>query len=173
MRKSAVNPSTVWVPGWLSQTLCVFFKGRRMNIIPIMSAILTIFSLNSGAITFDKVSCITDKIAYIQGENVIIKITNNSIEDINIVERKYIDGGFAVIEIKQNDGTWKSIELYAAANIITFIKLKRGDSHVYIWKTKGYNRNDTLATIGIYRVVFGNGVVSNQFTINVSENINQ
>ena len=103
-----------------------------MNIIPIMSAILTIFSLNSGAIAFDKISCITDKIAYIQGENVIIKITNNSIEDINIVDRKYIDGGFAVIEIKQNDGTWKSIELYVAANIITFIKLKKGDSHVYI-----------------------------------------
>lgn len=144
-----------------------------MNIISIMSAILTIFSLSSGAIAFDKISYITDKIAYIQGENVIIKITNNSNEDINIVDRKYIDGGFAVIEIKQNDGTWKSIELYVVANITTFNTLKKGDSHVYIWKTKGYNRNDTLATPGVYRVVFGNGVVSNQFTINVAENINQ
>jgi hypothetical protein len=138
-----------------------------------MSAILTIVSLNSDAIAFDKTPCITDKIAYIQGENVIIKITNNSNKDINIVDRKYIDGGFAVIEIKQNDGTWKSIELYAAANIITFNTLKKGDSHVYIWNTKGYNRCDTLATPGIYRVVFGNGIVSNQFRIIVSGNINQ
>ena len=143
-----------------------------MNIISIISAILTIVSLNSDAIAFDRTPCITDKIAYIQGENVIIKITNNSIKDINIVDRKYIDGGFAVIEIKQNDGTWKSIELYAAANIITFNTLKKGDSHVYIWNTKGYNRIDTLATPGIYRVVFGDGIVSNQFTINVSGNIN-
>ena len=143
-----------------------------MNIISIISAILTIVSLNSDAIAFDRTPCITDKIAYIQDENVIIKITNNSIKDINIVDRKYIDGGFAVIEIKQNDGTWKSIELYAAANIITFNTLKKGDSHVYIWNTKGYNRSDTLATPGIYRVVFGNGIVSNQFTINVSGNIN-
>jgi len=144
-----------------------------MNIISIMSAILTIFSLSSGAIAFDKISYITDKIAYIQGENVIIKITNNSNEDINIVDRKYIDGGFAVIKIKQNDGTWKSIELYVVANITTFNTLKKGDSHVYIWKTKGYNRNDTLAIPGVYEVVFGNGAVSNQFTINVAENINQ
>ena len=138
-----------------------------------MSAILTIVSLNSDAIAFDKIPCNTNKIEYIQGENVIIKITNNSIRDINIVGRKYIDGGFAVIEIKQKDGTWKSIELYAAANIIMFNTLKKGDSHEYIWNTKGYNRSDTLATPGVYRVVFGNGIVSNQFTINVSDNINQ
>jgi len=134
---------------------------------------LTIVLLNSDAIAFDKILCITDKIAYIQGENVIIKTTNNSILDINIVDRKYIDGGFAVIEIKQNDSTWKPIELYAAANITTFNTLKKGDSHVYIWRTKGYNRNDTLAAPGIYRVVLGNGIVSNQFTINVSKNIKQ
>ena len=156
--------------------------------ISIVSAILTIISLNSDAIAFDKIPCITDKKEYIQGENVKIKITNNFNQAINIVDRKYIDGGFAVIEIKQKDGTWKSIELYAAANIITFntlilknrdwaffmfIKLKKGDSHVYIWITKGYNRSDTLAIPGVYRVVFSNGMVSNQFTINVSENINQ
>jgi hypothetical protein len=138
-----------------------------------MSAMLTIVFLNSEAIAFDKILCITDRIAYIQGENIIIKITNDSSKDINIVDKKYIDGGFAVIEIKQNDGTWRFIELYAAANITTFKMLKKGDSHVYIWRTKGYNRNDTLAVPGIYRVVFGNGLVTNQFTINVSGNINQ
>ena len=143
-----------------------------MNIISIMSVFLTIVSFNSVAIAFDKILCATDKMAYIQGENVIIKITNNSIKDIKMVDRKYIDGGFAVIEVKQNDGTWKSIELYAAANIITFNTLKKGDSHVYIWRTKGYNRNDTLATPGIYRVILGNDIVSNQFKINVSRNIN-
>ena len=136
------------------------------------SVFLTVISLNSDMTVLDKIPCVTDKIAYVQGENVTIKITNNSAKDIDIVDRKFIDGGFAVIEIKQNDGTWKSIELYAAANIITFIKLKRGDSHVYIWKTKGYNRNDTLATPGIYRVILGNDIVSNQFKINVSRNIN-
>lgn len=142
-----------------------------MNIIAIMSAVLTIVSLNSAAIAFEKIACFTDKIEYTQGENVIIKITNNSIQNINIVDRKYIDGQFAVIEIKQNDGTWKAIELLAAANIITFNMLKKGDSHVYIWKTKGYNRSDTLATPGMYRVALGNGSVSNQFTIIVSENL--
>jgi len=138
-----------------------------------MFAIVTVISLNSDAVAFDKILCITDKIAYIQGEKVVIKITNNSKKDIKIFDRKYIDGGFAVIEIKQNDGTWKSIELYAAANIITFKTLKKGDSHVYIWNTKGYNRSDTSAVPGIYRVIFGNGMVSNQFTINGSENIDQ
>ncbi len=41
-----------------------------------------------------------------------------------MVDRNVIDGGFAVIETKQKDGTWNPIELYAAANIITLNNAK-------------------------------------------------
>ena len=61
--------------------------------------------------------------------------------------------------------TWHAIELYIAANVITFKTLKKGESHVYIWKTVGYNRMDTVAVPGTYRIIFNNGIMSNQFLI--------
>lgn len=76
-----------------------------------------------------------------------------------------IDGGFATIEIKQDDGTWGAIELFAAANVIMFKTLKPGDSHVHIWRTMGYNRSNTLAAPGTYRILFNNGLCSIQFGI--------
>jgi hypothetical protein len=112
----------------------------------------------------NKVTCVTDKIEYYQGEKVLITITNDSSDDIEIPDRKYIDGGFAVIEIK-NDNAWKAIELFAAANIITSKKLKNNEHHVYVWETKGYNRNDTLASPGTYRVILQNEIKSNEFSI--------
>ncbi len=63
-----------------------------------------------------------------------------------MVDRNVIDGGFAVIETKQKDGTWKPIELYAVANIITFNTLEKGASHEYIWNTKGYNKSALIVT---------------------------
>ncbi|OGP75115.1 MAG: hypothetical protein A2V86_15800 [Deltaproteobacteria bacterium RBG_16_49_23] len=117
------------------------------------------------AIDTHKVVCGTDKQTYQQGENVMITVTNHSSDEITIVDRKYIDGGFATIEMKHNDGTWHAIELYVAANIISFRVLKKEESYVYIWRTVGYNRMGTEAVSGTYKITFHNGIISNQFLI--------
>jgi hypothetical protein len=111
-----------------------------------------------------QITCVTDKIDYYQGDKVLITVTNDSNDDIEIPDRKYIDGGFAKIEIN-NDNTWKAIELFAAANIFTPKTLKKYRYHVYVWETKGYNRNDTLAIPGVYRVIFQNRIISNLFSV--------
>ncbi len=138
-----------------------------MKAIAIMVSILAFIAPNTYA--FDKITCVTDKIEYYPGEQVAITLTNESSDDIEIPDRKHIDGGFAVIEMK-NYNVWKAIELFAAANIITSKKLKKNEQHVYVWKTKGYNRSDTLAIPGTYRVIFHNGLKSNEFS--VSSNMN-
>lgn len=120
---------------------------------------------NVHAIDTNKVVCVTDKKTYQQGEYVVVTITNNASDEMTIVDRKYIDGGFATIEIRDNDGTWHSIELYVAANVVNPGTLRKGESHVYIWKTIGYNRMDTVAVSGAYRIIFHNGIISNQFFI--------
>jgi len=120
---------------------------------------------NTHAVDTNKVSCVTDKETYQQGEDVVVTITNNASDEITIVDRKYIDGGFATIEMMHNDGTWHAIELCAAANVVSPRTLRKRESHVYIWKTIGYNRMDTVAVSGAYRIIFHNGIISNQFFI--------
>lgn len=137
----------------------------KVNLIACVIGIWLILIQNAHAIDSNKVVCVTDKKTYQQGENVIATITNDSSYEISIADRKYVDGGFATIEMKHNDGTWHAIELYAAANIITFKTLKKGESHVYIWKTIGYNRKDTVAVSGTYKIITNNNIVSNQFII--------
>ena len=124
-----------------------------MKIIAIMAVMFACFAINAKAIDINNVECFTDRKEYVQGENVIINVKNNSKDDVLIVNRDVIDGGFAIIEIKCKDDKCKAIELISAANITTFKTLKNGDSHIYIWKTKGYNRSDTLAVPGVYRVI--------------------
>ncbi len=131
----------------------------------IMSVVVTCFAIHANAIDINNVKCFTDRKEYAQGEHVIIRVKNNSKVDVNIVNRDVIDGGFATIEIKCKDDTWKTIELVVAANIITFKTLKSGDSHIYTWKTKGYNRSDTLAIPGVYRVTLNIGIQTNEFII--------
>jgi hypothetical protein len=133
-----------------------------MMAIVIIVGILAFAAPNTYAI--DKITCFTEKVEYYQGEEVAITLTNESIDDIEIPDRKYIDGGFSVIEMK-NDNVWKAIELFSAANIITSKKLKKNEQHVYVWKTRGYNRSDTLAIPGTYRVIFQNRIISNQFSV--------
>jgi hypothetical protein len=65
----------------------------------------------------------------------------------------------------KNDNTWKAIELFAAANIITPKTLKKNEYHVYVLETKGYNRNDAVALPGTYRIIFQNRFISNEFSI--------
>jgi hypothetical protein len=137
----------------------------QVNMIAFIIGIWFLLISDTHAIDTNKVVCVTDKETYQQGENVMVKITDNSSDEITIADRKYIDGGFATIEMMHNDGTWRPIELYAAANITSFRTLKKGESHVYIWKTIGYNRIDTVAVSGAYKIIFHNGIISNQFFI--------
>jgi hypothetical protein len=136
-----------------------------MNMIAFIIGIWFILIPDAHAIDTNKVVCVTDKETYQQGENVMVTITNNSSDEITIVDRKYIDGGFATIKTMHNDGTWHAIELYAAANITSFRTLKKEASHGYIWKTVGYNRMDTVAAPGAYKIIFNNGIISNRFFI--------
>ena len=55
--------------------------------------------------------------------------------------------------------------MFAAAAVSISKVLKPGHSHVYIWKTIGYNRSDTIADVGIYRILFGYETYTNQFEI--------
>ena len=136
-----------------------------MSTIAFIIGIWFILIHDAHAIDTNKVVCVTDKETYQQGEDVMVTITNNSSDEITIVDRKYIDGGFATIEIKHNDGTWHAIELFVAANISSFKPLKKEESHRYIWKTVGYNPMDTVAVSGAYKIIFNNGIISNQFLI--------
>ena len=137
----------------------------KRNTIAIIIGIWFLLIHDTHAIDTNKVVCVTDKEIYQQGEEVIVTITNHSSDEITIVDRRYIDGGFATIEMKYDDGTWHAIELYAAANITSFRTLKKEASHGYIWKTVGYNRMDTAAVSGAYKITFHNGIISNQFLI--------
>jgi hypothetical protein len=116
------------------------------------------------AYAIDKVTCVTDKREYFQGETVRITVRNNSNDNIEIPDRRRVDGGFAVIEVN-HDSTWRAIELFAVANVLTYKTVKPNERHVYVWETKGYNRNDTLATPGKYRVRFQDGFRSNEFLV--------
>ena len=137
----------------------------KKNTIAVVIGTCLLLIHDAHAIETKKGICVTGKVTYQQGEEVVVMVTNNSIEEISIADRKYIDGGFATIEMKHNDGTWHSIELYAAANITTFRTLRKGESYGYLWRTVGFNRMDTVAVAGEYRIIFHNGIISNQFFI--------
>ena len=137
----------------------------RMKTITIIVSFLACLMIHANALAFDYVQCSTDKKEYVQGEKVFIKVKNNSKDDILVVNGDNIDGGFATIERRGRDGKWKPIELITAANVTTFKILNKGDTHTYRWKTKGYNRSDTLADPGTYRVIFSNGIQTNEFVI--------
>ena len=136
-----------------------------MKTIAFLIGIWFVLIHDAHAVDTNRVACVTDKETYQQGEDVTVTITNHSSDEIAIADRKYIDGGFATIEMKRNDGTWHAIELCAAANVVSPRTLRKRESHVYIWKTIGYNRMDTVAVSGAYRIIFHNGIISNQFFI--------
>jgi hypothetical protein len=109
--------------------------------------------------------CFTDKKMYIQGEKVSVTLTNISDYPAFIIDRKYIDAGVGTIERKDHEGQWKPIELYAAATAAVSKILKQGESHTYIWRTVGYNRSDTIAKPGIYRIRFSPNIHTNEFQV--------
>lgn len=107
----------------------------------------------------------TDRPVYTQGEVVRITVTNTSNAPVAIVDRTDIDGGFATIERQAEKGQWRVIELYAAANVTVFRALEPGARCQYLWQTVGYNRADTIAQPGTYRIRFGEMVYTNPFEI--------
>jgi len=96
----------------------------------ILIGIIIIMVPNVNAADFERITCFTDKIVYEPGEIVIVTVNNTTSGEIYVTDREYIDGGFATIEIKNNDGTWDPIELIAAANITTLKKLTEG-KHIF------------------------------------------
>jgi hypothetical protein len=115
--------------------------------------------------TGEKIACITDKPAYSQGEDVLITVTNISDGDVFIINREFIDAGVATIERKDAKGDWRAIELLAAATVSISKTLEPCEVHVYVWKTIGYNRSDTVADPGTYRILIAHGSYTNQFEI--------
>jgi hypothetical protein len=108
---------------------------------------------------------ITDKTTYTQGEIVHITVRNISDHPVLIADRRHVDGGFATIETRTQEGQWQNVELYAAANVTTFRTLPPGGRYEYLWQTVGYNRAETVAPPGTYRISFGQPVYTNLFEI--------
>lgn len=112
-----------------------------------------------------QVTARTDKQTYTQGENVQLIIKNVSEHEVSIVDRASLDAGVGTIERQEVDGAWRAIELYAAAAASVVKVLKGGEQHVYVWSTVGYNRSDTVAPEGTYRILIGERTYSNSFEI--------
>ena len=114
---------------------------------------------------YRRLACFTDKKIYILGEKVNVTLTNISNDNAFIIDRTNIDAGVATIERKEDEGQWKPIELYAAATAAVSKILNPGESHTYIWRTVGYNRSNTVAKPGIYRIRFSKYIRTNEFQI--------
>jgi hypothetical protein len=116
-------------------------------------AILLFAAVNANAA--GEVTCVTDKIGYYQGEQVLITITNNSREDVEIPDIEYIDRRFArpAREIKLKIGrAWKAMTIVGTENDIRTKVLKTNESHVYKLKlyTIDESMNATASIPGLY-----------------------
>ena len=107
----------------------------------------------------------TDKRVYRQGDVVKITVTNVSDVATPIVNRPVVDGGFAVLEIKSEEGQWKPVELVAASDVHTFRSLGPGEHHEYVWQTMREVRGDVAASPGTYRIGFGRPFYTHPFEI--------
>jgi hypothetical protein len=63
-----------------------------------------ILNRNANGIESTQVRCFTDKSVYMQGECVISSLSNAASSEVSVIDRKYIDGGFASIEIENMTG---------------------------------------------------------------------
>jgi hypothetical protein len=107
------------------------------------------------AYTAGEVTCVTDKIEYYQGEQVLITITNNSNKDMEIPDREYIDGRFArpTREIKLKIGrAWKAMTIVGTMDDMRTKVLKTNESHVYKLKlhTIEESMDETTSIPGLY-----------------------
>ncbi len=106
----------------------------------------------------------TDKRVYRQGDVVRITVTNVSDVPTPIVNRPVVDGGFAVLEIKTEEGQWKPVELVATPDVHTFRSLGPGEHYEYVWQTREA-RGDVAARPGTYRIGFGRPFYTHPFEI--------
>ena len=107
----------------------------------------------------------TDKRVYRQGDVVKITVTNVSNVATPIVDRPVVDGGFAVLEIKSEEGQWKPVELVAASDVHTFRSLGPGEHYEYVWLTTKEVRGNVAASSGTYRIGFGRPFYTHPFEI--------
>ena len=116
-------------------------------------AILLLAALNANAA--GEATCVTDKVGYYQGEEVLITVTNNSSKDMEIPDIEYIDGRFArpAREIKLKVGrAWKAMTIVGTVDDIKTKVLKTNESHVYKLKlhTIDESMNETASVPGLY-----------------------
>lgn len=107
----------------------------------------------------------TDRRVYRQGDVVKITVTNVSNVATPIVDRPVVDGGFAVLEIKSEEGQWKPVELVAASDVHTFRSLGPGEHYEYVWLTTKEVRGNVAAPSGTYRIGFGRPFYTHPFEI--------
>ena len=144
-----------------------FFQSIHMKqFFKITISILIFLSVNLSTADTGKIECTTNKQEYELDEYVQIILTNNTASNIQFVNRSKIDGGFATVQIKQANQSWKTIPIIVAANITTFEILKPKESHSYWWHISRLNQEMVPIVSGKYRIVLNIGVQTNEFTIN-------
>jgi hypothetical protein len=107
----------------------------------------------------------TDQRVYKRGDVVRITVTNVSDVATPIVDRAAVDGEFAVLETKTEDGEWRPIKLSAAGSLVTFRSLPPGERHEYVWPTSGHESSEPMVHPGVYRIGFGRPFYTNPFEI--------
>jgi hypothetical protein len=107
----------------------------------------------------------TDQRVYRQGDVVRITVTNVSDVATPIVDRAAVDGEFAVLEMKTDQGEWKPIKLSPGGNLVSFRDLAPGEHFEYLWPTSGHGGSDEPADPGTYRIGFGRPFYTNPFEI--------
>ncbi|MET0513940.1 MAG: hypothetical protein ABW047_01235 [Nitrospiraceae bacterium] len=107
----------------------------------------------------------TDRRVYHQGDVVRITVTNVSNVPTPIVNTPLVDGGFAVLEIKTQEGQWKPVELVAATDVHSFRSLGPGEQYEYVWKATREAHGEVTVRPGTYRIGFGRPFYTHPFEI--------
>lgn len=107
----------------------------------------------------------TDQRVYKRGDVVHITVTNVSDVATPIVDRATVDGAFAVLEIKTDQGEWRPIKLSTGGTLVSFRDLAPGAQYEYFWPTSGREEPDEPPDPGTYRIGFGRPFYTNPFEI--------
>ena len=107
----------------------------------------------------------TDQRVYKRGDVVHITVTNVSDVATPIVDRSSVDGEFATLETKTEQGEWRPIKLAIAGNLVAFRDLAPGEHYEYFWPTSGHGGSDQPPAPGTYRIGFGRPFYTNPFEI--------
>ena len=121
------------------------------------------------------ITCVTDKTSYSQGEKVLITVTNNSKEILNIPDYEYIDGHFArpAVGVNLKDTTiWKTMKMPKSSGAFQTKSLKQNESHVYAMRLLRENEHISTPSIELmpntYKVIFH--TENNQFPFALETN---